>query len=354
MYKRILALCAMALISTGALFGCGTAKTQNETAENKTIEVTTEATTKAAETETVTKETMETTVETTTSHSHTYTEKIEAEATCEVDGVKVYVCECGDSYKESIVAIGHNYGNYVYNNDATYLADGTETATCVCGLTDTRRAEGSKLEYTYTDLDQTMWTSSIVNVRDLPSESGGKLGALEKAQETHVTGQCLQTEWYRIEYEGASAYVSNSYLQDSKPVIEPPIPMPEENSQPVVVTDNAQSEACPYELYVIYYDNQGYPYYYGKWGGSANMDAENMEKTEACDKLVRTYMSDNYTVWNEDHTSGTSSQVIGWQFIGTYQGMPVVVRYVAGCNGIPLASAEERGIPTAGNGIWID
>ena len=36
--------------------------------------------------------------------------------------------------------------NYVYNNDATYEKDGTETAKCDrCDATDTRRKEGTKL-----------------------------------------------------------------------------------------------------------------------------------------------------------------------------------------------------------------
>ena len=150
-------------------------------------------------------------------HTHAYAESITTEATCETDGLKTFTCECGDSYTEVITATGHIYENYVLNNDATYLADGTETATCVCGLTDTRTAEGSKLEYTYTDLDKTMYAKQSVNVRDLPTADGNKLGGLSSAQEVKVTGQCNETSWYRIEFDGGVAYVSNSYLQDSKP-----------------------------------------------------------------------------------------------------------------------------------------
>ena len=105
-------------------------------------------------------------------HKHAYTESITTEATCEADGVKTFTCECGDSYTEAITATGHIYENYVSNNDATYTADGTEIATCVCGLTDTRTAEGSKLEYTYIDLDKTMYAKQTVNVRDLPTTDG--------------------------------------------------------------------------------------------------------------------------------------------------------------------------------------
>ena len=184
-----------------------------------------------------------------------------------------------------------------------------------------------------------MWANSSVNVRDLPSEDGSKIDVLSKAQEVHITGQCLETDWYRMEYNGGTAYVSNGYLQDSKLEIETSIFMPEESeqtasiqpatsSEQASVTNHAQDEVCPYELYVIYYDNQGYPYYYGKWGGSANMDADNYAKTENCGDQMSRYMSENFSVWNEEHTGKRVSSTTSWQLIGTYQGMSVVVRYI--------------------------
>lgn len=43
--------------------------------------------------------------------------------------------------------MGHSFTHYVYDNNATYDDDGTETAQCDhgCGLTDTRTKVGSKL-----------------------------------------------------------------------------------------------------------------------------------------------------------------------------------------------------------------
>ena len=149
-------------------------------------------------------------------HEHTYKEEITKEAACETDGVKKITCECGDSYTEAIKATGHVF-NYVYNEDATYYADGTETAECaVCGVTDTRTAKGTMLTYTYTDMSATMYAQSNVNVRDLPTTDGEKLGALSTNQEVAVSGQCIETGWYRFEYDGQTAYVSNNYLSDSK------------------------------------------------------------------------------------------------------------------------------------------
>lgn len=44
-------------------------------------------------------------------HLHSYISNVTKEATCEGTGIKTYVCSCGDSYTESIVATGHNYSN---------------------------------------------------------------------------------------------------------------------------------------------------------------------------------------------------------------------------------------------------
>ena len=91
---------------------------------------------------------------------------------------------------------------------------------------------------------------------------------------------------------------------------------------------------CPYPLYKIFYDDRGYPYYYGKWGGSANMDAGNYLKTEKCMNFISDYMLNK----------GVGSYSVSWESIGTYDGMPVVVRYVGTMEGrIPEPSAV--GIP---------
>ena len=87
------------------------------------------------------------------SFGHDYEEVADSavEATCDTDGKKADTkCSvCGDLVTGEVVpASGHSYGEYVYNNDATTKADGTETATCsVCGGTDTRTKEGTKRSY---------------------------------------------------------------------------------------------------------------------------------------------------------------------------------------------------------------
>ena len=71
-------------------------------------------------------------------------------------------------------------------------------------------------EYTYTDMEAAMYVKQSVNVRDLPSTDGNRLGGLSTNQEIAVTGQCNETGWYRFEYNGQTAYVSNSYISDAK------------------------------------------------------------------------------------------------------------------------------------------
>lgn len=72
--------------------------------------------------------------------------------------------------------------------------------------------------YTYSELSQTMYAKSAVNVRDLPSTDGKKIGNLKASQEIAVTGKCDQTGWYRFDWNGTTGYVSDKYIVSEKPV----------------------------------------------------------------------------------------------------------------------------------------
>lgn len=89
-------------------------------------------------------------------------------------------------------------------------AESTEAAAA------TPAPEEAATAYTYTDMDKTMYAQKSVNVRDLPTTDGQKLGALALNQEVKVTGQCAETAWYRIVYNDGVAYVSDKYLGDAK------------------------------------------------------------------------------------------------------------------------------------------
>lgn len=211
MKKKLLTLMFASTLVIATLVGCGKAEALDTNNTNPEPEVATEITPT---------ETTEAVAE--VPHEHTYTEDVTTAPTCLEDGEAIFTCECGDTYTEAIPATGHNFSNYVSNEDATYESDGTETATCSCGETDTRVAEGSMLTYSFEDMNATKYAKSTVNVRSLPTTDGEKLGGLSTNDEIKVTGKCNETGWYRIEYADAIAYVSDEYLVDEKVVTPTP------------------------------------------------------------------------------------------------------------------------------------
>ena len=79
---------------------------------------------------------------------HNVTNKTKVAPTCTEQGYSSGKCtRCGSVIKTDYVnALGHDFANYVYNNDATAKKDGTETGTCTrCGAKDTRTASGTAL-----------------------------------------------------------------------------------------------------------------------------------------------------------------------------------------------------------------
>ena len=238
-------------------------------------------------------------------HEHVFTETITKEATCLEAGEKNLTCECGESSVEEVPATGHDFSDYVSNEDATYTADGTETATCTCGETDTRVVEGSMLTYTFEDMDATKYAKSTVNVRSLPNTDGEKLGGLSTNDEVKVTGKCTETGWYRIEYSDGIAYVSDEYLADEKFEIQASAPA------------QSSSEVFPYELYKVYGEGANV-YAYTPWGGPATQDADTSAKTDA---TINTLIS----LYREN--TGATQVMCSWESVGTYNNVLIVRRY---------------------------
>ena len=177
-YTQMIAT-TIAVLSLFILVGCGN---KQEIGNSLTETPTT--------TQTESESTTPTATETEGPHEHSYTESITLAETCDVDGEKTFTCSCGDKYTEPITAKGHtyvadestkknptcskegkeadktcstcghkaegatisptahNYGSFVYNNDATQSADGTKTRKCsACGKVDTQTASGTKLPF---------------------------------------------------------------------------------------------------------------------------------------------------------------------------------------------------------------
>lgn len=97
----------------------------------------------------------------------------------------------------------------------------TETATAPTVEPTTAPVESTAVStgYTYSELNQTMYAKSTVNVRDLPSTDGKKIGSLKASQEITVTGKCDQTGWYRFELNNTTGYVSDRYIVSEKPAV---------------------------------------------------------------------------------------------------------------------------------------
>lgn len=113
-------------------------------------------------------------------------------------------------------------------------------------------AEEPASPYSYTDLSQTLYAQSTVNVRDLPEQTGAKLGSLSTNQEVTVTGQCNETGWYRISYNGGEGFVSNSYLGTEKVAVKSSKSSSQSTSQaesqPAQETPATQPEVQPGQL----------------------------------------------------------------------------------------------------------
>lgn len=129
---------------------------------------------------------------------------------------------CGDKTTESAVAIETEMVTEAVTEESTEVVEEvteTEEPTEVVEEV-TEVPEPTEVvevsPYTYTDLSQTLYAQSTVNVRDLPEQSGAKVGSLTTNQEVTVTGQCNETGWYRISYNGGEGFVSNSYLGSEK------------------------------------------------------------------------------------------------------------------------------------------
>ena len=191
--------------------------------------------------------------------------------------------------------------------------------------------------YTYTDISATMYATQTVNIRNLPSTDGEKIGSLSENQEITITAQCNETGWYMFDYNGQTAFVSNKYLSNEKAEVTPP-------AQETSTTTNS-NEAFPYELYVMYYDNMGYPYFYHIGLNSLYISEEDLVKEIACKEAQSEYVFEHFR-----RADDSCSFNPYWGPVGKYKrgNDPIYVIYIYECNDVILPPPEQRGIFTAG------
>ena len=109
----------------------------------------------------------------------------------------------------------------------------------------TETTTAAEAGYTCTEMTQTMYAKSAVNVRDLPSTDGKKIGSLKASQEITVTGKCDQTGWYRFELNNTTGYVSDKYIVSEKPAVNTVASTGSNNTAGNSTTNAQQNTAAP-------------------------------------------------------------------------------------------------------------
>lgn len=159
------------------------------------------------------------------SHEHNYTAVV-TPPTCTEKGYTTYTCSCGDTYiADETEALGHRWGEYVSNNDATYDSDGTKTATCsVCGETNTVVDEGSQLKkepdlstFNIKTVSLTLQSSIKMNFKVLKSalaeyENPYMVFKCEGLGDMTVTEYTEQGDYFVFSFPGISPKMMNNIV----------------------------------------------------------------------------------------------------------------------------------------------
>lgn len=191
--------------------------------------------------------------------------------------------------------------------------------------------------YTYTELDQVMYAKQTVNVRSIPSVDGEKLGGLNLNDEVHVTGQCVETSWYRIEYNGGIGYVSNNYLVNEK--------VEESANNPENSTNNSTSNDGTGSTYTGNGDELAYT---GSLTLPSSLEIKTLNMFNNAGMSVEsgnswmgdiysdivaknyTTMADNFDAFNQTHPSGainvTNGEQIWWRSSMANSGAAIEIR----------------------------
>ena len=160
-------------------------------------------------------------------HTHIYDQKVTTEnfiatdATCTEKAKYYYSCSCGA--KESLTfeygdPLDHSFTNYVSNNDAKCLKDGTETAVCDrtgCNEKDTRTQVGSALDHNYSILKKTAtehWHECECGAYETKeSHKGGTATYTEKAK-----CEVCETEYGELEKSETEGLVFSLINNDTE------------------------------------------------------------------------------------------------------------------------------------------
>lgn len=179
----------------------------------------------------------------------------------------------------------------------------------------TTQVTGFQVEYNTSKNFYTSPASSFVDAGGRAKYQGKVLVTSNKKKQKTISNLCEYRKYYvrvrtykTVKVNGKTKKIYSDWSK-KKTVTTKSVALP----APVYLPD------CPVPLYQIIYDEKGYPYFYGKWGGSANMDADNLARTDACSAEIGKYMNYKFGFG--------SYRGISWEYIGVYSGMEVVRRY---------------------------
>lgn len=189
-------------------------------------------------------------------HGHNY-QKSTMEPTYTSNGYDVYTCKtCNDSYKDNYKdKIPHEHKNVIQTIAATCTSKGYTKVTCsLCNneitkdetkalghdylvktISPTAKEKGYDLHtcsrcgnsykdnytdpiVTYTEVNETVYANTTVNVRKGPGTSYELLGTLH-AGDTIIRIGIGDNGWSKVEYNGSVAYMYSEYVQTTKPAI---------------------------------------------------------------------------------------------------------------------------------------
>lgn len=101
-------------------------------------------------------------------------------------------------------------------------------------------------EIAITEMNETMYAITTVNIRSEASTDSDKLGTLSTGESILVTGVTADELWYRVEEGETIGFVSSEYLSLGKPVIEQSEPAQEQPPKETVASEEVPaSENLP-------------------------------------------------------------------------------------------------------------
>ena len=126
-----------------------------------------------------------------------------------LEGTKVTLLEkSGDWYKVSATVNGTDTEGYVFGS---YITVGTEIRDDAGS-----RAPAETQDVKITEVNETVWATEDVNIRESYSTSSTILGLLRTGNSITRTG-ILDNGWSRVSYNGGTAYIYSEYLTNQNP-----------------------------------------------------------------------------------------------------------------------------------------